>query len=170
MSKLIAFSGTHGTGKTTSAYNLALQLKYNNPDKSIHALVDQEAMCPYPINQKATPETQLWLFTNKIADELALLNRFDIVVTDRTIVDVIAYSACLGYNSLVTSMLEVAKVYLSKYSKITLKRTEYNSFCYSDGIRETIDKRFRIQVEEYLFEYYEELIEGAYIPGEFKHA
>jgi hypothetical protein len=170
MSKLIAFSGTHGTGKTTSAGHLFLDLKYKYPNKSIHPFVDHEASCPFPINTKATPETQLWLFHDKISRELSLLNLFDIVVTDRTVVDVIAYSACLGYDALAASMFEDAKVYLSKYHQITFKKIDNNQFCYSDGIRETDDKLFRMQIEDYLSEYYEELIEGGYIPGAFKYA
>ena len=170
MSKLISFSGTHGTGKTTSAALLFLDLKYKYPKKSIHPFVDQEAMCPYPINKEATPESQLWLFTDKISRELDLLNRYDIVVTDRTIVDVIAYTITLGFDSLAAAMLETAKVYLAKYNSITFKKIDNNQFCYSDGIRETKDNKFRNQIEVHLSVYYAELIDGGYIPGAFKYA
>jgi len=166
MSELIAFSGSHGTGKTTAAYNLALSYKYNYPDKSVHALVDQEAFCPYPINKEATLESQLWIFTNKINQELSLLRRFDIVVTDRTIVDVIAYTSYLGFDSMAMTMFEVAKNYILKYHQIAFKGINNNAFCYSDGIRDAHDVAFRQEVEDIMVGYYTELIETSCMPSE----
>jgi len=169
MSQLIAFSGSHGTGKTTAAYNHALHLKYAHPDQSVHALVDQEAFCPYPINQQATPESQLWIFTNKINQELSLLKRFDIVVTDRTVIDVIAYTFCQGFDSMAMTMLEVAKDYISIYHQITFRKIINNEYCYADGMRDAQDQIFRYQIEELLLNYYEELTEASCITGVFKY-
>jgi hypothetical protein len=36
------------------------------PDKSVHVLCDQEALCPFLINKQTSPEAQMWIFTNQI--------------------------------------------------------------------------------------------------------
>jgi len=169
MGKLIAFSGSQGTGKSTAAINHALHLKYKYPEKSIHPLVDQEAFCPYPINKETTPESQTWIFTNQIQQELSLLSRFDLVVTDRTIVDVMAYTFCAGFESLTMSMLEMAKNYMAIYQEIYFRKIINNEFCYADGIRDAKDQVFRNEIEEVMLVYFDELLHGKYITGKFEY-
>lgn len=169
MGKLIAFAGSHGTGKSTAAFNHALDLKYKHPERSIHALVNQEAFCPYPINKLPTPESQLWIFTNQIRQELSLLNRFDLVVTDRTIVDVLAYTFVAGFESLTMAMLDMAKNYVGIYQEIYFRKIINNEFCFADGIREASDQKFRIEIEEVMLVYFDELIHGKYITGKFDY-
>jgi hypothetical protein len=72
-----AFSGTHGTGKTTSAYHQANQEKMFNPGKSVHALCNLEAFSPWPINRDGSEQTQAWLFANQIKQEISAMRRFD---------------------------------------------------------------------------------------------
>ncbi len=169
MSKLIAYSGTHGTGKTTSTYTTAHHLKHLHRNKSIHVLVDQEALSPFTINQTATEEGQLWLFTNKIQYELFLLNKFDIVITDRTIIDIIAYTKYLKFHSLAEMMFTVAQEYIYRYSKITFKKIKTNEFWYPDGIRDTRDCHFRKTVELILSEYYQHLTQSRNFIGELNY-
>ena len=89
---IIAESGSHGTGKTTAVYNKAAQLKLDCPDKKIGTHVENLAFCPYPINEETTEDSQLWIFTHHIQAELFLLTHYDILVSDRTIVD------CIGFD------------------------------------------------------------------------
>ncbi|NOX32533.1 MAG: AAA family ATPase [Deltaproteobacteria bacterium] len=169
MGSLIAFTGSHGTGKSTAASVMYRDLKYKYPKKSIHVLFDQEVFCPYPINKETTPESQLWIFTNQIRQELSLLSRFDLVVTDRTIVDVIAYTSSAGFDSLTMAMLSIAENHMSIYRKIYFRKIINNDFCYADGIREAKDQTFRDEIEELMLVYFDELLHGKYITGEFKY-
>jgi uridine kinase len=58
MSKIIAVSGAHGTGKTTKMYRLAYEHKKCYPGE-IGIINEQIRLCPFTINQKADFKTQL---------------------------------------------------------------------------------------------------------------
>lgn len=165
MPKIIAFSGAQGTGKTTSAYHQARELKIINPDKSVATLCDLEAFCPYPINQEATEETQEWIFSNQIRQELTAMHRFDLVVTDRTIVDAIAYTMVMGFTTLAGSMLSYAQHHVPQhYHYIYFKQIKNNHHCHQDGIRD-VDQRFRHAVEDIIKQLYKQLTVPAVYPG-----
>jgi hypothetical protein len=170
MGKLIAFSGSHGTGKTKSAINYADHLKCRYPKKSVHPLVNQEAFCDGLINKETTPESQLWIFVNQIRQELYHLSKFDLVVTDRTIVDVIAYTSYAGFDSLAMAMLGIAENRMSVYHEIYFRKIINNEFCFADGIRDAKDHAFRIEIEEVMLVYFDELLHGKSITGKFDYA
>lgn len=155
MGEIIAFSGTHGTGKTTSALKLAESLKLSCPEKSITILMEPATMSPFPINQKTTSESQMWIFTAQIKAELEYLSRFDIVVSDRSIVDSIAYTLVAGFDTLAYAMVEMARHHLQHYNKIIIKTIANNPFCFHDGIRAAQDDEFRERVEQTLIELYD---------------
>jgi broad-specificity NMP kinase len=58
MSKIIAVSGAHGTGKTTKMYQLAYKHKIQYPGE-IGIINEQVRLCPFPINQEADFKSQL---------------------------------------------------------------------------------------------------------------
>ncbi len=167
MARIISFSGTHGTGKTTSALKYAVDLKYykHNRNKSVHALCDLEAACPYPINKQATEETQLWLFSNHIKQEMDALQNFDVVVTDRTIIDVIAYTYVAGFQELAQGMLSFAEHHMQYYRPIHFKKIENNQHCYDDGIRDAEDLEYRQNVESTMLNLYLKLDDADMLPG-----
>jgi hypothetical protein len=165
MGYIIAYTGTHGTGKTTAAMQRGMNEKLANTGKSVHVLCNQENLCPFPINRKATPESQLWIFTNQLHQELTLISRFDIVVSDRTILDVIAYTHVLGYHSLAHSMVFLACCHASIYQEVIFRRMATNGFCYPDGVREARDQRFRAEVERELQIIYSELASSGSMNG-----
>ena len=158
MGKIIAFTGAHGTGKTTAAYRLAENYKIQNPNKSVHVLCDQEALCPFRINKETTPAAQMWIFTNQIRQELLLMSKFDITISDRTLVDAIAYTDIAGFTSLAQGMFDLTLNYISNYSSITFRPTIENDFCCHDGIRESEDRMFREEIERRLSDLYAELV------------
>ncbi len=160
MGKTIAFTGSHGTGKTTAAYQFAESYKIEHPDKSVHVLCDQEALCPFPINKQTSPEAQMWIFTNQIRQELWLMSRFDIIISDRTVVDAIAYTDVAGFDSLAQGMFDLTLNHIPNYTSIKFKTIIENDFCCQDGIRETEDSRFRAEIEDRLFDLYENLLDG----------
>lgn len=165
-SKTIAFTGSHSTGKTYAATNEMLHLKFNNPGKSVHALCDLEVFCPYPINKDTTEKSQMWLFGNQIREELAASARFDIVVTDRTVVDVIAYTYAAEFWDLAQNMLCYAQHHIKLYETIRFKTIGSNDHLHPDGIRDT-DPVFRQTVEDLLSEFYTQLLDDNQIKGGF---
>ena len=169
MGYIISYSGTHGTGKTTSAAQTFKDMKILHPGKSVCLMHDLEAECPYPINKNGSQATQEWLFVNQIRQELSKLARFDIVVTDRTIVDIIGYTYALGYESLAFAMLQYAGSHMYVYKKIYFKHIAFNQFCYADGIRDATDDVFRRQVEEFIRIQYDQLIAAEYFAGELRY-
>jgi len=167
--KQIAFSGTHGTGKSTAAAKEYRDQKIFHPDKSVCLLCDLEAHCPLPINKETTDQAQLWLFSNHIRQEIAARARFDIVVTDRSVVDIIAYTYAAGFEELACAMLGFAEHHVQIYDEITVKQIQFNHHCHQDGIRDT-DQDFRARVETILKEMYQQLKKSGLIRGSLFYA
>jgi nicotinamide riboside kinase len=88
--KKIAITGTHGVGKTTLAHQLVVALKENNFNVTI---VEEKARsCPFPINEKATTDTEIWMVHTQIRAELqAKAQQFEVAVIDRCSLDAIVY-------------------------------------------------------------------------------
>jgi len=154
MGQIFSYTGAHGTGKTTSAFKRAENLKIEHPGKSVYLMCDQAAFCPYPINKKTSPEAQLWIFTNQINKELSFLSRFDLLVTDRTAVDAVAYAYVAGFEQLAGDMLGLLNSHICLYSLIEFKTIKANDFFHRDGIRESHDRAFRQRVETAMLEFY----------------
>lgn len=160
----ISFSGTHGTGKSTAAAYEYRNQKILHPDKSVYLLCDLEALCPFKINMETTEQAQSWIFARQIQQEIEAAARFDVVITDRTIVDVIAYTYVAGFEALACSMLGYAERHVEAYDSITVKQMEYNGYCHYDGIRDT-DYGFRAAVESMLKDLYKQLNDAGAIHG-----
>jgi len=158
-SAIISISGTHGTGKTTAALLEARNQKIEHPNNTVAVLCEQAALCPYPINKQGSEETQMWIFTKQIEQELKYLAQFDIVVSDRTAVDAIAYTYVAGFHSLASAMFGLVQQHVHVYHKIIFKRIVTNDFWHQDGIRETTDSRYRRDVEDKLIEIYRQLLQ-----------
>ena len=139
--------------------------KVNHPDKSVRLLCDLEADCMFPINSATTKESQMWLLTNQIQEELEALYRFDVLITDRTVVDIIAYTYAAGFHDLAFSMLSLAEVHVSIYDEIYFKQIDFNSFCFQDGIRDADNSDFRLEVEKTLKDMYTQLTDAEFIKG-----
>jgi thymidylate kinase len=153
---IIAFSGTHCTKKTTSAFNLAYQLKKQYPEKTIGLRSENVAFCPYPINQETTSEAQMWMFCNAIQADLLLLSCHDIVVSDRTVADYIAYTHAAGFHFLAACMLALAKNHIKNYKTIYLKTADEDDRLYDDGLRD-VDPVFRMQIQQCIVDTYDKL-------------
>ena len=158
MGNMISFTGSQGTGKTTSAMDQATHLKYYHPGKTITTLLQVESLCPFPINEGTTYESQMWIFARQMTQELKLSSRFDLVVSDRTLVDAAAYSLVAGMEGLAMAMLDLAEHHMHLYQKITFKKIKNNPFCFNDGHRST-DMAFRQKVEDTLLDMFATLEE-----------
>ncbi len=85
----IAFVGTHGVGKTTLCYDLAAHLK--RLDLNIDLVKEVARRCPLPINEQTTLDAQLWILHTQVAEELAAMAMYEVVVCDRSVLDNYAY-------------------------------------------------------------------------------
>lgn len=145
----IAFIGTQGSGKTTSAYQLATELKKNHND--VYVLSEIARSCPFPINKDATIQTQLWIFGKQITREQS--SKGKILITDRTLLDVF----CYGIR--VDGMFESLKPFIKEYMKtydIIFYLTANDEYLINDGTRST-DKEFRDVIEQKMLKYIDEL-------------
>jgi nicotinamide riboside kinase len=85
----IAFVGTHGVGKTTLCFDLAAQLK--RLDLAVELVKEVARRCPLPINEETTLDAQAWILHTQIAEEIAAMAMYEVVVCDRSVLDNYAY-------------------------------------------------------------------------------
>ena len=153
----IAFTGTHGTGKTTAVYEMASAMKKNPiySGKSIGILLEVPRHCPFSINTSASDKSQLWMFTTQIQQELELSRHYDILICDRCIMDPIAYAKYNEQDELVESSMPLALYHMKTYDEIIFKTIINNDYLFEDGVRDT-GKEFRQGVEEILLDLFKE--------------
>ena len=159
MSHIIALTGSHSTGKTTAAFHEAEQQKILHPTCSIAVLCEQAALSPYPINKQTTKKSQMWIFVRQIERELKYLSTYDIIISDRTAVDAIAYTYVAGFHSLAAAMFDLVQNHINVYKKIIFKKIGTNPFWHDDGIREATDSHFRHNIEDQMLKLYEQLFQ-----------
>ncbi|MBI5843704.1 MAG: AAA family ATPase [Deltaproteobacteria bacterium] len=139
LGKIIAFSGSHGTGKTTAAHALAVKLKLENPGAKIGFLSEVARECPYPINRKGGAEGQLWIFGQQLSRELSLCAQNDIVVADRCLLDCVAYASVLRLGHVVGKLAWTYEIYVHEvkpYKEIRILPPK-KTFLAADGVRDT---------------------------------
>ena len=148
--QLIGISGAHGTGKTQAALHRAQAVKSTFPELRVGVLMEIAAECPFPINRDASEDAQLWIFTAQIAREIEMMKHYDIIVCDRTPADSIAYTWCLGFESLALTMGRLAAPHIRRhYQQIVFRTISRNNYLYKDGRRD-LDPEFRRAVESEL--------------------
>lgn len=82
--------GTHAVGKSTLAFQIGNLLKQHNINVKIVA--ENIRACPFPINEKATIDTEVWVFHRAVLSELeAKAEQYDAVILDRGVLDGIVY-------------------------------------------------------------------------------
>ena len=160
MSTIIAFSGTHSTGKTTAFHEAVAALKRMYPDLHIGAVNELAEQCPLKIlsaqNSSINLDSQRWIFSAQICAELEAMNRYDLVVTDRTVVDTIAYTIVGGFSPVARGMLEMIKTHVGVYDKIFFMKISPGLKVVANGFRDT-NEVLRLKVEKVLWGLYQEL-------------
>lgn len=151
----IAFSGTHGTGKTTAAFELALEYKKNS-NSDVYLIQEVARRCPFPINTQANEDSHTWILTEQIKQELEAVKKHNVVICDRTIMDTLAYTKYLGMIDLFDSLLPIAMKHLRSYDKIIFRRSCEFDYVIDDGVRDVSNIDFRMGVENTLIELYKQ--------------
>ncbi len=142
----IGIMGTHGTGKTTYAFQLAYILKKDSG--SDVCIIDEVARkCPYPINGNTTAIAQRWIFHMQFLHEIEAERLHDIVICDRTVLDNMAYAKRAGFSFLVDAYLPIAIDWMNTYDKIIFLCPSFPLV--DDGVRD-IDPIFQEDIDTIL--------------------
>lgn len=154
----IAFSGSHGTGKSTSVFELAHKMKLEYPGKTVGVFMDNARNSPFGFNKNKPKEAQIWVFSNQLVNELTLSTKYDILITDRTIFDPIAYTIYFGQRALADKLLQLGLYHMNSYDEIIFKTIANNDYLIAEGTdRDVEDKQYRMDVEHELLNIYEYL-------------
>lgn len=165
--KIIAFTGSHGTGKSTATFQKAAELKLDpmNVEKDVSLITENAKHAPGGINKKATIESQLWIFSNQLQREVTLCSQYDLVISDRTVVDAIAYtkvnsiySKAYSWEEPVKAMISMAKIHFPAYKEIYFRLIRNNDYLFNNGVRDANDRQYRQDVEDALIEIYKEIL------------
>ena len=160
MGRLIAFSGTHGTGKTTAVFAEAHRQKLAGVNE-VGLITETARDCPYQIlarDHRPELAAQMWIFSAQIVAELSALARYPVTVSDRTAVDAAAYSAACGYFALARSQMDVLCAHAPiAYKTIYFMAIADHDHLVDDGVRALGDPGLRSRVETNLLEMYAEL-------------
>jgi len=143
----VAFIGSHGIRKTTAVHAFANTMQ--RAGRSVEHGREVVRDNPLGINEGATGEAQLWVIVSQIRQELQLVQRTDVLVLDRGVMDNFAYyiRASDGRDPfdvgpLVARWSETYDMVVRLHPDIELR---------SDGVRSTSDT-FRDEIEAILDE------------------
>lgn len=146
----IAISGTQNMGKTTFISDFIKKWPmYTSPDTSYRDLLKEKNL---PHSKEATEETQK-VILDFLVEQAIQSSKNDFVITDRCIVDVLAYSSWLNLNGKLSDRLldeqrlivrETIKLYdiifftpITKAAKVEIE---------NDGFRE-VDETFQQEID-----------------------
>ena len=139
----IGFIGSQGSGKTTTIYQLGADLKKEKLD--VFVLTEVARSCPLPINEETTRKAQLWIMGKLITREQS--SKGEVLIGDRTILDVFAYSYRVD-----PEFFEPFKPFVKKYMEtydVVFYLPPNDKFLLKDGFRST-NKEFRDEIDKIL--------------------
>ncbi|MEW6505525.1 MAG: ATP-binding protein [Chloroflexota bacterium] len=161
----VVISGAHGTGKTTAAYILAGKIKMLAAvDVRVRTELARE--CPFTICQnrggverRAEADAQWWIFAKQVLRDLDTTRRADrqVIIYDRGLIDVIGYSAALGYHEIAYAMMQIAKtINLKRFYDYVIFKPIAEFPLIDDGCR-SLDQEFRQEVEHAILSAWDEV-------------
>lgn len=154
---IIAISGAHGVGKTTAVYELAAELK-KKARGEVGVITEVARECPYPVmaktRGKASLEAQMWIFTAQIQREMEARRLYPHVISDRCLLDCIAYTIVSGHRVLAKAMEGLARMYVPQAYDVIYFRSLDGRTPPDDGFR-ALDSRIRGEVEYHLLGLFE---------------
>lgn len=149
MTKLIAITGTHGTGKTTLSFQLAAE--YKKIGANVKLIQEVARSCPFPLNEHMTSETALWIYYEHSKKELEACRDHEVVICDRTSFDSFVYATSLMID-FPEILMDCAMHHLHEYDYIYFIRPDKKELILDDGVR-SIDIEFQEKVDSMFCKY-----------------
>lgn len=163
--KLVAVDGSHGSGKTTLVAGIVAALKARH----VHAASLPEVARKSPFLEDAIfrdveydAVLEAHLFATQIAEELLTSRHHEVLLCDRTLVNVVAYAEALlgdavpATRQLIGAMRNFAKPYARFYDRIFLLVDTYDPTLTRDPFRPH-DRTLQHDIHKQLLECYAEL-------------
>jgi GTPase SAR1 family protein len=144
----VGLFGAQGTGKTTAMNATEEALREMGYDVGI--VTETARRCPHSINKASNGVSQRWIQAEQLYVEAQMVKGHDIVLTDRTSFDHLAYAI----DCLVTGRMEEGEY--TDYRKVALAwLNTYDVLCYfpiefalvPDGVRD-IDPTWQAKIDE----------------------
>lgn len=134
----IAISGTHGSGKSTLVSELYSKLKKKNIRVNTTTEVARKSI--FLASKEISPAMQLDLFGKQISEEMEASRNCDLLLCDRSIIDILMYTKLFFPNNPQAKMFSSAmedfiKTYHKTYRYIFKLSTIYNTNLVKDDIR-----------------------------------
>jgi nicotinamide riboside kinase len=141
----IAFIGSHAVRKTNAVHSFAGAV--GRSGRSVEVGREVVRYSPLGINERATPEAQLWVIMSQIREELELRHRADVLVLDRAVVDNFAYYLRVTQGADPYDVRPLVARWSTTYDLYVRLRPDVALV--ADGVRST-NERFRKEIERIL--------------------
>jgi nicotinamide riboside kinase len=141
----IAFIGSHSVRKTNAVHSFAGAV--GRSGLSVEVGREVIRFNPLGLNERATPEAQLWVIMAQIQQELELQSRADVLVTDRAVIDNFAYFLRATGGEDPFDVKPLVRRWCGTYDLIV--RLLPDIPLRVDGVRST-NERFRNEIEQVL--------------------
>lgn len=155
----IAFVGAQCSAKTTSLLYVMSELKLAGIG-SVAMIEELARRCPYPINQSGTIEAQNWMLLNQILSEQQLCGKYDVVLSDRSVVDPIIYAYYLSNGGHID---EAQGEYLVKVMDAWLELAPYDAIFFFEPlpIQGDVDRPADAEFQSTIHQMFERFFEQA---------
>ena len=141
----IAFIGSHAVRKTNAVHSFAGAV--GRSGRSVEVGREVVRFSPLGMNERATPEAQLWVIMAQIQEELELRSRAEVLVLDRGVLDNFAYYLRVTKGEDPFDVTPLVARWSTTYDLYVRLRPD--TALVADGVRST-DERFRNEIEKIL--------------------
>jgi nicotinamide riboside kinase len=161
----VSISGAHSTGKSTILKRLTSEINLGQRTAYIEEipreLIDHSGAPDYLQRQSHSPEKQLLMMGMQLQREASIAYHADLLITDRCIIDHLAYIQVLFPDYLSSfegqQWEELAREWMKTYDLLAV--TRISAPLTTDGVREN-DEKFRLAAQNAIYT----IIEEAPIP------
>lgn len=117
---------------------------------SVKIVQEVARSCPYPLNEGMSAKACLWIYHEHVKKELEAVQKFDMVICDRSAIDSFMYAKAQGVfdpnNELMQLSFHAAQEWMKSYHRILYVKPN-GALPEEDGVRST-DIDFQKRVED----------------------
>ncbi|MFN6120193.1 MAG: AAA family ATPase [Actinomycetes bacterium] len=137
--------GSHAVRKTNAVHSFAGAV--GRSGRSVEVGREVVRYSPLGMNERATPEAQLWVIMAQIREELELRSRAEVLVLDRAVIDNFAYFLRVTKGEDPFDVTPLVARWSTTYDLYVRLRPD--TPLVADGVRST-NERFRNEIEKIL--------------------